>query len=288
MSLDVEHLKVQLAEVTIHAAAAGPGDGPLVILLHGYPEFWYGWRSQIATLAGAGFRVIVPDQRGYNLSSKPQGWQAYKVPCLVGDVLGLADHFGRARFMLAGHDWGGLVAWACAIAHAGRVRRLAILNAPHPAAFWKYARAHPSQMLRSWYVFFLQLPRLPEFLFEAHDFRAMADALTKSSRPGTFSAEDLSAYREAWRQPGASTAMINWYRALRASAPLGHPEVEIPVRILWGAQDRFLEAGLAKLSLDYCKSGELKMFPGATHWLQHEEPAGVSQALAEFFGAAER
>ncbi|MBO0734904.1 MAG: alpha/beta hydrolase [Methylocapsa sp.] len=287
MSPDVEHLTVQLADVTIHAAAAGPGDGPLVILLHGYPEFWYGWRSQIAPLASAGFRVIVPDQRGYNLSSKPQGWQAYKLPYLVGDVFGLADHFRRDRFMLAGHDWGGLVAWACAIAHKGRVSRLAILNAPHPAVFWPYARAHPSQILRSWYIFFMQLPRLPELLSEAQNFRAMADALTKSSRPGTFTDEDLNVYREAWRQPGASTAMINWYRALRAATPIGGRVVDIPVRLLWGARDRFLAAGMAELSLRYCKRGELKMFPNATHWIQHEEPAEVSQALTDFFAAFE-
>ena len=287
MSPDEEHLTFQLGEVALHAAAAGPEDGPLVILLHGYPEFWYGWRSQIAPLASAGFRVVVPDQRGYNLSSKPQGWQAYKVACLTGDVLGLADRLGRDRFMLAGHDWGGLVAWVCAIAHADRVSRLAILNAPHPAVFWKYARTHPTQILRSWYIFFMQLPQLPELLLEAQDFRAMTDALIQSSRPGTFSAGDLSAYREAWRQPGASTSMINWYRALRAPTPIGNPMIEIPVRILWGAQDRFLEAGLAELSLGYCKRGELKIFPDATHWVQHEEPAEVSRAFAEFFGAYE-
>jgi len=157
----------------------------VVILLHGFPEFWYGWRGQIAPLASAGFRVVVPDQRGYNQSSKPQGWQAYTVPNLVGDVLGIADRLERQQFMLAGHDWGGVIAWACAMGHQDRVSRLGILNAPHPSVFGEYARTHPAQLLRSWYIFFMQLPWLPEFLFEAQNFQAMTEALTKSSRPGT-------------------------------------------------------------------------------------------------------
>ncbi len=129
----------------------------------------------------------------------------------------------------------------------------------------------------------MQLPWLPEFLFEAQNFRAMTEALTKSSRPGTFSEQDFTAYRGAWRKPGAPTAMINWYRALRAPASAGNPVIEIPVRILWGALDRALSADLAELSLRYCKRGELTMFPDATHWLQHEEQESVSRALAEFF-----
>jgi pimeloyl-ACP methyl ester carboxylesterase len=171
VNAEVEHLTFQLDEVTIHAAAAGPQEGPVVILLHGFPEFWYGWRGQIAPLASAGFRVVVPDQRGYNQSSKPQGWQAYTVPNLVGDVLGIADRLERQQFMLAGHDWGGVIAWACAMGHQDRVSRLGILNAPHPSVFGEYARTHPAQLLRSWYIFFMQLPRLPEFLFEAQNFR---------------------------------------------------------------------------------------------------------------------
>jgi pimeloyl-ACP methyl ester carboxylesterase len=284
MNAGLEHLTFDLSGVTIHAAAAGPQGGPLVILLHGYPEFWYGWRGQIPPLASAGFRVVVPDQRGYNESSKPEGWQAYALANLVGDVLGIANHLQREKFMLAGHDWGGIVAWACAMGHQDRIARLAILNAPHPNVFRQYMRTHPGQILRSWYVFFMQLPRLPEFLFEAANFKVMTDTLAKTSRQGTFSEEDFKAYREAWRRPGAPKAMINWYRAaLRTTAPAGDPKIEIPVRILWGARDRFLSAELAELSLNFCPKGKLTMFPDATHWLQHEEQAAVSMALTEFF-----
>jgi len=280
----LEHLTFDLPGVTIHAAAAGPEGGPLVLLLHGYPEFWYGWRAQISPLASAGFRVVAPDQRGYNLSSKPDGWQAYTLHNLVGDVFGVADRLERENFMLAGHDWGGFVAWACAMGRQDRISRLAILNAPHPSVFGKYARTHPAQLLRSWYVLFMQLPVLPEFLFSAGNFRAMTAALAQTSRRGAFSEADFDAYREAWRQPGAPKAMINWYRALlRDRAPLGNPMIEMPVRILWGARDTALSAELAELSLRCCKNGKLTMFPEATHWLQHDEKAAVSQALTEFF-----
>ncbi len=286
MQGQLEHLTFQLPGVSIHAAAAGPKAGPLAVLLHGYPEFWYGWRSQIVPLAEAGFRVIAPDQRGYNESSKPEGWRPYQAHHLVGDVLGIADALARERFCLAGHDWGGIIAWASALAHPERIERLAVLNAPHPRVFQDYIRTHPAQILRSWYMFFMQIPWLPEFLFEAANFRFMTEALVNSSRPGTFSQQDLEKYCEAWRKPGAPTAMINWYRTLRAARPISNPAVSVPVKILWGAQDRFLAADMARLSLQFCQRGELQMFPNATHWLQHEEPAAVSDALIAFFSAS--
>ena len=170
------------------------------------------------------------------------------------------------------------------MAHPDRIGRLAILNAPHPSVFRNYMRTHPAQVLRSYYMFFMQLPWLPEFLFKAANFRAMTAALTRTSRPGTFSEQDFEHYREAWRQPGAPTGMINWYRALRTiGKPIGNPTIELPVKILWGAQDRFLASEMAELSLGYCPKGQLTLLPEASHWLQHEEPAAVSQALKEFF-----
>lgn len=285
MDASLEHLTIELGGVSIHAAAAGPPEGRLLILLHGYPEFWYGWRSQIGPLADAGFRAVAPDQRGYNLSSKPEGWRAYELKHLAGDVFGIAMSLGHERFLLAGHDWGGIVAWSCAMADPSRVERLAILNAPHPAVFKSYILAHPGQMLRSWYMLFMQLPWLPEALFKAGNFRVMTETLARTSRPGTFSEENFEAYREAWRQPGAPSAMINWYRALRAGwrwSP-GKPAIDLPVKILWGARERFLALELAELSLKQCRNGQLTLLPKAGHWLQHEEPAVVSQELIEFF-----
>ena len=199
----------QNAGLRFHAITAGPKDGPVVVLLHGFPEFWYGWHRQIEPLVTAGLRVVVPDQRGYNLSSKPVGVAAYALTELVSDVLAIADQLGQDKIFLAGHDWGAAVAWSTALLHPQRIAKLAVLNVPHPAVMRKFLRTHPRQFFRSWYMFFFQLPWLPEALFSALSFRVGARALLHSSRPGTFSVEDLAQYRGAWSQPGALTGMIS-------------------------------------------------------------------------------
>jgi len=271
--------------VRLHAVAAGPTDGPLVILLHGFPEFWYSWRKQIGPLAAAGFRVVAPDQRGYNLSSKPPRVRDYAIGKLVADVVYIAGRLGRERFHLAGHDWGAAVAWTTALLAPERLHKLAILNVPHPAVFLRTVRSNPRQMLRSWYMAFFQLPGIPEQRFAANNFEMGIKSLVASSHPGTFTADDLDHYRRAWSQPGTVTAMINWYRAMfRSRPPLPKdPTVHIPTRILWGARDMFLLPEMAQESIAYCDSAQLTYFPNATHWLQHEEPEAVSAALIGFF-----
>ena len=261
-------------DIRLHAVAAGPIDGPLVILLHGFPEFWYSWRKQIGPLADAGFRVVAPDQRGYNLSSKPPRVRDYSIGNLVADVVFIAGRLGRERFHLAGHDWGAAVAWATALLAPDRLNKLAILNVPHPTVFLRTVRSNPRQMLRSWYMAFFQLPGIPESRFSANNFEMGIRSLVASSRPGTFSTADLDEYRKAWSNPGTVTAMINWYRAFfRTRLPLpANSKVHVPTRILWGRRDMFLLPDMAQHSLAFCDSAELTYFPQATHWLQHEEP----------------
>jgi len=280
----VETLFFQNTSVRLHAITAGPKDGPVVVLLHGFPEFWYGWRRQIESLAAAGFRVIVPDQRGYNLSSKPSGVAAYALTELVSDVVAIADQLGQEKIFLAGHDWGAAVAWSAALLHPQRIAKLAVLNVPHPSVMRKFLSTNPRQLLRSWYMFFFQLPWLPEALFCAFNFRVGVRALLRSSRPGTFTPEDLAQYRSAWSQPGSLTGMVNWYRALfRTRAKFPDKNVRVPTRILWGERDAFLLAEMAHESLRYCTNAELFTFASATHWLQHEEPVRVSELLIDFF-----
>jgi len=268
----------------IHASVAGPRDGPVVMLLHGFPEFWHGWQRQIEPLVAAGFRVIVPDQRGYNLSSKPIGVAAYALTELVSDVIAIADQLGQEKIFLAGHDWGAAVAWSAALLHPQRIAKLVVVNVPHPSVMRRFMMKHTRQMLRSWYIFFFQLPYLPEAFFSAFHFRIGERSLLRSSRPGTFSPEDLAQYRSAWSQPGALTGMINWYRALfRFRTKFPDRTVRIPTRILWGERDAFLLPEMAQESLRYCTNAELFTFAGASHWLQHEEPARVSELLIDFF-----
>jgi pimeloyl-ACP methyl ester carboxylesterase len=282
---ELEELWFEHEGVRLHAVAAGPKVGPLVILLHGFPEFWYSWRKQIGPLTKAGLRVVVPDQRGYNISSKPPEIADYAAGNLVADVIFIADQLGAERFFLAGHDWGAAVAWATALQFPQRLKKLAILNVPHPAVFLHTLRTNPRQMLRSWYMAFFQLPRIPEARFSANNFAMGIRSLVASSRPGTFTQEDLDRYRKAWANPGTATAMINWYRAVfRNRPPLpADPMVHVPTRILWGQRDKFLLPEMAQQSVKYCDIAELTYFPNATHWLQHEEPKAISAALIEFF-----
>ena len=264
--------------------AAGPKDGPVAVLLHGFPEFWYGWLKQIEPLAEAGFRVIVPDQRGYNVSSKPRGVASYALTALVSDVIAIADQLGQRSILLAGHDWGGAVAWSTALSYPERIAKLAVVNVPHPSVMRRFLNTHPRQMLRSWYMLFFQIPWLAETIFSAFDFYIGTHALLRSSRPGTFSADDLAQYRAAWSQPDALTSMINWYRAgVRYRTRSANGTVRVPTRILWGERDTFLMSEMARESLRHCTHGEFFPFPNATHWLQHEEPTKVSELLIEFF-----
>ena len=285
--LDIRHREVILGGLRMHYVESGPEDGTPVILLHGFPEFWYGWRHQIPALSAAGYRVIAPDQRGYNLSDKPSKAADYDLDILAGDINALTDELGMERFHLVGHDWGAAVAWWLALRFPECLRTLSILNVPHPWVISRHLRRDPCQLFRSWYIFFFQIPWLPEFLLGSGDGAGLANLLRRSGLPGTFMPEDMAMYREAWRQPGALRGMISWYRALlrRARPPLPTGRIELPVQILWGRQDVALQVEMAEESLAYCKDGRLEVFPDATHWVQHDEAEAVNQRLVEFLGA---
>ena len=284
--VELEHHMVATNGIQLHVVQAGPVAGPLVILLHGFPEFWYGWRRQIVDLAAQGFRVWAPDQRGYDRSDRPHAIGAYRVDTLAQDVVGLIDAAGRTKAYVAGHDWGAMVAWWLALRHPDRLHTAAMLNVPHPQVMRQHIFSSFSQLRKSWYIFFFQLPVLPEALIRRDDWAFGARSLRGSSRPGTFTDGDLVEYRQAWSQPGAMTGMINWYRAFARRPPrkLADPIVRVPTLVIWGAQDRFLDAVMAPASVNLCEQGRLVMIPDATHWVQHEEPARVSALLAEHFG----
>jgi pimeloyl-ACP methyl ester carboxylesterase len=282
---ELRHRTLATNGIRLHAVEAGPEDGPLVILLHGFPELWFGWRHQIAPLAAAGFRVLVPDQRGYNQSDKPGGVRAYALDTLALDAVGLIDALGREKASVAGHDWGGAVAWWLGMEHAGRLDRLALVNMPHLDVMRRNLWTNPAQMLRSGYMLFFQLPFLPEKLLAWNGWQLAARSLCSTSRPGTFTGADLGVYRAAWSRPGAMTAMLSWYRAaLRARPPW--PEdvrVRVPTLLIWGTEDRFLGREMARPSIELCDDGRLELFEGSTHWVQHEEPERVARLLVEHF-----
>jgi pimeloyl-ACP methyl ester carboxylesterase len=256
----------------------------LLVFLHGFPEFWYGWRNQLQYFAERGFRVCAPDQRGYNLSEKPAGVASYRLETLAADVSGLIAGLGRENAVVIGHDWGAAVTWAVSTLYPERVEKVVILNVPHPAAMRDLVRRSLRQGIRSWYVAFFQIPGLPEARMRANDWRALTGAMRGSSSEGTFSEQDLRMYRQAWFQPGAMTAMVNWYRALRQAPPgeKTYSRVNKPVLVIWGARDRFLGRELAQMSIDHCDRGRLVVIEEATHWVHHEEPERVNGLIEEY------
>ena len=275
-----------LSEVRLHYVEAG--EGPLVVLLHGFPEFWFSWRFQLPALAAAGFRAVAPDMRGYNLSSKPAGVSAYDTERLAADVRELILERGAKSAHLVAHDWGGAVAWVTAMNHPEVVQRLAILNLPHPRRFLLGLR-RPHQLLKSWYMFFFQVPWLPERLMRLRrwwGFRTWA--LGSAARADAFTREDIDRYIEAWSQPGAATATINYYRAVfrqtprQALARLG--VVQAPTLVIWGERDRYLSKELAEPDpADVPNLQRVVRLPAASHWVQHDEPERVNELLIEFF-----
>ncbi len=281
---------IETNNIKLHVVTDGPGDGTPVILLHGFPEFHYGWRKQIPVLAQAGFRVIAPDQRGYNLSDKPRRVSAYRVETLAWDILGLFDHFGIRKARLVGHDWGAVAAWDIALHYPDRLEKLAILNAPHPDVMTRFILEHPEQRKKSWYVFFFQIPLLPEWILRKDNYRDLVRTIVGSGRKSTFSRQDIEEYKKAWSQPGALTAMLNWYRAIvRASFKSvfrfkREParRVKIPVLILWGKNDAALSHELVQSSLELCDHGSAVLYEKATHWVHLDEADDVNKKLIGF------
>jgi len=326
------HGEVVANGVRLHYVEAGDPDDPLVLLLHGFPEFWYAWRHQLPALAEAGYRVVAPDLRGYNTSEKPKGVDAYRLRYLVRDVLGLIDAFGgdgagnddtggdananstngddvggedtneaavnddASLPLLVGHDWGGIIAWEVAIRHPERIERLAILNAPHPERFQRELGSL-SQLRKSWYAFFFQLPSAPEAAIRAGDFRALSRLLREDPvHPAAFDAVDIERYKDAISKPGALTAAINYYRALARENPLGtlrravfgtgdrppaHRRVRVPTLLLWGEEDSALSVSLTEGLDPWIDDLRVERLY-ASHWVQADAPDEVNGLLVDF------
>lgn len=271
--------------VELHVVAAGETDAPLVVFLHGFPEFWYEWSEYIEPFVDAGYRVLIPDQRGYNRSEKPDGIRPYRTARLSKDVVSLIETEGRESAHVIGHDWGAAVAWDLALRHSDAVDRLGIINVPHPSVFVDTLRSNITQLSKSRYMLFFQLPRLPEWYVKRTAFEPWVNAMREGSRSGTFTEQEFERYRSAWAREGAPAAMINWYRALlwhRSEPP--RERVTAPTRIVWGENDQALVPEMADRSLDYCERGALERFECATHWIIHERTDRVAALLLDHLG----
>jgi pimeloyl-ACP methyl ester carboxylesterase len=258
------------------------GTGQTVLLLHGFPEYWFGWTKLMASL-GVDLQLVVPDQRGYNLSEKPDGVEPYQVPHLVSDIIGLIDAVGEDEVVVVGHDWGGIVAWVVAALHPDRLSHLVIVNSPHPTVFARELANSPQQQMASSYVQFF-LTAAADTALAANDFAALGDAVFTDD----FTEAERAAYREAWGQPGALTAMLNWYRASfdpQGPGIMELPVIEVPTLVLWGLADTAILAGNLNGLDEHVTELEVQTFEDRTHWIAHEIPDELAAAIRPFIGA---
>jgi pimeloyl-ACP methyl ester carboxylesterase len=280
----LRHQRIAADGIQLHVVAAGKG--PPVILLHGFPENWHSWRKQIPVLVAAGFSVLAPDLRGYNLSDRPAAQSAYRLEHLVRDVAALVRATGHPRSHIIGHDWGGVIAWAFAGQYPELVDKLVVLNAPHLKIYFKKVR-YPRQMLRSWYVLFFLMPRLPEFVLSAKNYRAVREMFRRSpASKKAFSDEDTEQYIQALASPGALTAALNYYRANIRPADMRRFVDTMPIKaetlVIWGELDPALGIelldGLDEVAPNVC----IHRVAQSSHWVQNEAPAEVNRMLVNF------
>ncbi|MEE8410576.1 MAG: alpha/beta hydrolase [Myxococcota bacterium] len=278
------HKEAVVNGVRLHYVDAGVG--PLVLLLHGFPDFWYTWRRQIPALVAAGFRVVAPDLRGYNVSDKPKSVSSYRMSALTGDIVGLISHLGEKRATLVGHDWGGAIAWDTALRHPAVVDNLVILNAPYPTLFLRKVRSL-RQLTKSWYILFFQLPWLPEAVLKAGSFAVVERMLRNDTlRSDAFTDEDITYYKRALGQRGALTAMINYYRAAFHPRSFDRQRlashIDAPTLLIWGEEDRFLDKSLTEGLEEWVNDLRVERIPHASHWVHADAPEKVNHLMVDF------
>jgi pimeloyl-ACP methyl ester carboxylesterase len=282
--------------VRLHYVEKGAGD--VVLMLHGFPQFWWLWRAQIDDL-GADHRAVAPDMRGYNLSSAPTEVEAYRMRHLIADVRALIEHLGEDRVTLVGHDWGGIVAWAFAIKHPELLDRLVICDAPPPFTWGRELERTPRQREAVRYMEDFSKPApLAEELLTINDYSGLATlALERGIEQGYLDEGDRERYRAAWGRPGALTGGLNYYRAARmgeqvqfgqppeAQARLRSMRVEVPTLVIWGGDDRFLLPGLTDGLEEWVPDVRIEVLPGAGHWIPQERAEEVSALIRGFLPA---
>lgn len=287
------HCYADVNGIRLHYVSAG--EGKLILFVHGFPEFWYGWKNQLAEF-GRDYRAVAPDLRGYNLSSKPAAVEQYRVDCMVEDLRALVECLGQKKCLLVGHDWGGVIGWILAGRYPRSVEKLIIINAPHPAVFERELRENPAQQQASQYMVMFQSTQAEQFL-SANNYAALVDTvLGEGLKQGYFTEEDHKSYLEAWSRPGALTGGLNYYRAaglgglLAGKAPekenflggLAVGKIAMPTLVIWGEKDRYLLTGNLE-GLDRLVGNlTVKRVSDASHWVIHEEPLLVNSCIRDF------
>lgn len=276
---------IQTRGLQFEVATHGEGDR-LALLLHGFPESAHSYRYQVPLLTRLGYRVWAPNLRGYGKSDKPGARRDYTIDVLEGDVTDLIDASGARSVLLVGHDWGGALAWSYAMHGTRPIERLVVMNCPHPALFQRGLKS-PAQLARSWYMLLFQLPYLPELLLRARDYRSIGESLRGwAVHKEHFSDEDLKVFSDSAAEPGALTAMLNWYRAMPLGVTRlrarGEARIHVPTLLLWGEQDRALGKELTYGTERFVDNLTLRYIPDASHWVQQDAPETVNAQLEEW------
>jgi len=289
----LKHEYADLNDIRLHYVRAG--EGKLIMFAHGFPEFWYEWKNQLAEF-GRDYLAVAPDMRGYNLSSKPADVEQYRMKYLVEDLRLLAEHLGYKQFILVGHDWGGAVAWAFALRHPDYLEKLIIINAPHPGVFERELRENPAQQKASQYMLMFRGTEAEQTL-SANNYAYLVDTvLSQGLKQGYFTEEDRKAYIEAWAQPGALTGGLNYYRAARIGPPTAENDqaagnfavdpspltVKVPTLVIWGEKDQALLTGNLEGLDRFVPDLTIKRIPNGSHWVIHEKPALVNAYMRDF------
>ncbi len=288
-----KHKYADVNNIRLHYIAMGKGK--LIMFLHGFPEFWYEWKNQLAEF-GRDYQAVAPDMRGYNLSSKPADVEQYKTKYLVEDIRALVEHLGHKKFILVAHDWGGGVAWPFAIRHPDYLEKLIIINAPHPITFVRELRDNPAQRKASQYILVHRTPEAEEILSRDNYAVLGSSVLEDGLKQGYFTEEDRQEYIKAWSQPGALTGGLNYYRAASLGPFTGEGDealenlianpslatVKVPTLVIWGEKDRYLLTGNLDGLEKYVPDLTIKRIPDGSHWVIHEKPALVNAYIREF------
>jgi pimeloyl-ACP methyl ester carboxylesterase len=285
-----EHKYADVNSIRLHYVTSGKGK--LIMFLHGFPEFWYEWKNQLAEF-GRDYQAVAPDMRGYNLSSKPADVEQYRMKYLVEDIRALAEYLGHNKFILVAHDWGAGVAWPFAIRHPDYLEKLIIINGSHPIVLVRELRDNPAQQKASRYMLVHRKPDAEQILAR-DNYGALASSLLKDGlKQGYLTEEDCKAYIEAWSQPGALTGGLNYYRAANLGPFTGESDdvlkldpslftVKVPTLVIWGEKDQFLLIGNLEGLDKYVPNLTIKRIPDGSHWVVHEKPELVNSYIREF------
>jgi pimeloyl-ACP methyl ester carboxylesterase len=290
----IRHDYASVNGVRLHYAYAG--EGPLILFLHGFPEFWYCWKKQLEDF-GRDHHAVAPDMRGFNLSDRPADVKQYKARILIEDIRQLAAHLGHDKFVLVAHDWGGAVAWGYAMAHPQTLSKLVIVNSPHPVTFARELAHNPAQQDASQYMNLFRTDKAERVLSE-NGYERLAKMTLEGWGRGAIDPAERATYVEAWSQPGALTGSLNYYRASPLYPPIGDDPgaralrlapadfmVRVPTLVIWGMRDQALLPGNLDGLQECVPDLRIERLPEASHWVMHEEPERLNQLIREFIAA---